>query len=115
MLVGIDFGTSYSFISVMRNLRERIVIDDIIPNKMGIPTKFMHFDGKDRYGEECETYALLHASDLVTDIKTKIRKEGQEACVVTGERGRMLWFYLIIKYQNRFPSRKSGFDCLFLV
>ena len=44
--------------------------------------------------------------------KTEIRKERQEAWVVTGERGSVLWFNLIIKYQSRFPSRKPGFGHL---
>ena len=66
MILGIDFGTCFSHVSII--LKNGELKDDIVKSDNGssdIPSKYLYVDGKDYYGDECE----------VSSIRNKHHKE----------------------------------------
>lgn len=76
MLMGIDFGTCFSTVSVMvGNTPNAYFMYD--PNKTGIPTEFMYSaaSGRELYGYECSSYeAAQNADQIIRYMKKQIRK-----------------------------------------
>ena len=74
MILGIDFGTCFSSVSVMKGLSPvNAIVDDF--NGLGIPSEFLYHDSKNYYGLECRTgNALAYRADIVTNMKKMVRQ-----------------------------------------
>ena len=77
MIIGIDFGTCYSSAAIMNGL---IPVTTFLKDStgMGVPSLFMYSqeEGREMYGEECETGAAFrHSSDIIRYMKRTVRED----------------------------------------
>lgn len=73
MLLGIDFGTCYSFLTTMIGKDPYTKITD--PDT-GIPTVFFRdASGREYCGEDAVSYSATRPQDLITELKRKIRDD----------------------------------------
>ena len=73
MLLGIDFGTCYSFLTTMIG---KDPYTGITNPDTGIPTVFFRdASGKEYCGEDAVQYSATHPQDLITELKRKIRDD----------------------------------------
>ena len=77
MLMGIDFGTCFSNVAVMRG-REVVKSLRSDPGDTGLPTLFMYsrLSGKELYGYDCVNTkdAFVYSADVIRYMKRTIRK-----------------------------------------
>ncbi len=73
MIIGIDFGSCYSSVAVM--MSDNPVTSIVKSNsELGIPSIFLHFEGKLRYGDDCLLGdASLHRRDCIEQMKREVR------------------------------------------
>ncbi len=73
MIVGIDFGTCYSSVAVMVG---EVPFTDFIKDTtgLGVPSQYLQLEGKEYFGEECESGSLLqHRGEIIDKMKKKVR------------------------------------------
>lgn len=73
MILGIDFGTCFSHVSVLFGEN---VIDDRVVDESGcslIPSKYLVYDGKEYFGKKAEDIGRINGIVPISELKTKVR------------------------------------------
>lgn len=85
MILGIDFGTCYSYVSVM--IGDSIVDDAVTSSgSANIPTQYLFVNNKEYFGRECNSASVRQYRDkIIKDIKTKVRENPDNLKMTYGE------------------------------
>ena len=85
MIIGIDFGTCFSYVAVMIG---DTIVDNAVTSKgsANIPTQYLSVNGKEYFGAECNSSAVRQYQDrVIKEIKSKIRENPDNLKMSFGE------------------------------